>query len=173
MAAFSVHTLVLGCIFLGACSTLNLPTLRLGEPSAEQRKTEPQQANPLAYFVGVEGLEIYGQPRASSTPLARLPLHQKVFRDRIEKGYAHVEVEGTNLVGWVDNAKLIWRLPAPSTAATPETERQIVEPPSTSETEKQAPEPRPEAQPTPSLPQAESPAGEADKPVSPSIFNPF
>jgi hypothetical protein len=114
----------------------------------------------LPYYAGEEGLQIYSEPRETSTTLARLPLHQKVYRDKIEKGYAHVKVEGTNLTGWVENAKLIWRLPDQSTSETPKTEKQIAEP-------------TPETQPTLSSPQAESLGSPTDKPISPSIFNPF
>ena len=167
MRAFSFHALVLGGIFLGACSTLDLPILQSGGPSEKQSPTKAQQTAPIPYFAGEEGLTVYSEPRESSTPLARLSLHQKVYRDSIEKGYAHVRVEGTNLVGWVDNARLIWRLPPESPGATPQAK-------------KEAGETSPEAQPTPSVPQAESPAPQvqspadpADKPISPSIFNPF
>jgi hypothetical protein len=48
-----------------------------------------------------------------------------VYRHRLEKGYAYVNVEGKNLTGWVDNAKLIWRLPR----TTPTPSSADVEPP--------------------------------------------
>lgn len=74
------------------------------------------EAEPLVYYVGVESLRLYKEPRASGGMIADLEQYQKVYRYKIEKGFAWVKVDGTDLTSWVNNAKLIWRLPKPSVA---------------------------------------------------------
>ena len=99
---------------VGGCSGLST-----GRPDTDAAKPVPSAA-PAVYFSAVGGLAVYGQPRASAPVQGHLSLHEKVYRDRVERGYAHVRAEGDRVVGWVDNAKLIWRLPSPPPATASE-----------------------------------------------------
>jgi len=64
------------------------------------------------YYSGVANLVVHAGASGSSAIVGRLPLHEKVVRTRTEHGYAYILASRTGLEGWVDNAKLIWRLPA-------------------------------------------------------------
>lgn len=97
---------------VGGCSGLSM-----GRPDTDAAKPVPS-ATPAVYFSAVGGLAVYGQPRASAPVQGHLSLHEKVYRDRVEGGYAHVRAEGDRVVGWVDNAKLIWRRPSPATSGS-------------------------------------------------------
>ena len=105
-------------LMLGGCSA-DLPFLKdkpadeEGPSGAVTHETE-EEAEPLVYYVGVESLGLYEAPRASGNLIAELEQHQKVYRYKIEKGFAWVKVDGTGMTGWVNNARLIWRLPEPS-----------------------------------------------------------
>jgi hypothetical protein len=95
--------------------------------------------------------------------LAQLPLHQKVYRYKMEKGYAYVKVEGNGVSGWVDNARLIWRLPAQQQKAATKTQEQAVKP------TQEAPEEKgksPTPTPTVETPEPE-PAPVAEKAAAP------
>jgi hypothetical protein len=152
-----------GCLALGGCA--GLPG---GGPAREAPATAGPTAAPVVYFSGVEGLTVHGQPRSSAPVLGSLPLHEKVYRDRIERGYAHVRVEGSGLVGWVDNAKLIWRLPATPAAASPAPEA------APSVTPAPTPPPSREIPAEGSGPEASSPPRPSSKgTASPSIFDPY
>jgi len=121
-----------------------------------------------AYFVGVSGLKLWREPSAGSELITRLNLHEKVVRSKLDNGYAFVTVVQTGETGWVDNAKLIWKLPvkteqSPSKTMTqkPEIKEQTIS------TEIDAAEDKPE----PKKPDVE-PVSEPDT-VAPSSFNPF
>lgn len=66
------------------------------------------------FYAGSDDLAVYAEPSGSARIVGRLPLHARVTRTEIAHGYAHVVADG--LEGWVDNARLIWRLPAAGTA---------------------------------------------------------
>ena len=68
---------------------------------------------PRVYYSGVSGLKMFPKPKVSGSPIAELPLHAKVLRYKIERGFAHVKVSKTGQVGWVRNRHLIWRIPTP------------------------------------------------------------
>ena len=72
------------------------------------------------YFAATDGLAMHGDASFSSPVVGRLALHEKVVRTRLQSGYAYVVSDRTGTAGWVDNAQLIWRLPAaPQAAAAP------------------------------------------------------
>jgi outer membrane biosynthesis protein TonB len=152
------------------------------------------------YYVGVDQLAVYSEPKPSSSRLTQLPLHQKVYRYKMEKGYAYIKVEGSEVTGWVDNAQLIWRLPSQQQKAPPKAEERATKPePEAPVAKEKAPTPttaaeaaEPEPTPTAAEPPAEqkptSPAAaptsvapaqsapaapSAPRPIGPSIFNPF
>lgn len=79
--------------------------------SSSKPDTDSQQ---LPFFVGVDGLALYTNPTVTSSVITRLRLHQKVVRSKLEKGYAYISVPDSGREGWVDNAKLIWKLPLKS-----------------------------------------------------------
>lgn len=89
----------------------------LTDPGGWFGKGEPQASSrgPLPYYTSQPGMRLYTEPSFTSAHIAVLPLHQMVYRSRVDRGFAYVEVEGSGQRGWVDNARLIWRLP---TAAT-------------------------------------------------------
>jgi len=118
----------------------------------------------------------------------------------MEKGYAYIKVEGSEVTGWVDNAQLIWRLPPQQQKVPTKTEKQPVEPAQAAPVAKEAaatpttavgvaePEPTPTAAEAPTAQQPASPAAAqpgvspapstpadpaAPRPIEPSIFNPF
>jgi len=68
----------------------------------------------------MDGLKVYSEPRTVAAILARLSLHQKVYCYKIERAYAYVKVEETELLGWVDKARLISRLPPQPVSAPQE-----------------------------------------------------
>ena len=143
-----------------------------GEEAEKSPLTEEAESKPLPYYAGVKGLTLYAQPSPDSEIVTRLRLHQKVLRTKLVRGYAYVTVVESGATGWVDNGKLIWKLPvktAPAKIETkttlPETKPQEAatkEPPTPEETI--AP-PKPEKTDAWSKPQPGT--------VSPSIFNPF
>jgi len=132
--------------------------------------------------------------------LTQLPLYQKVYRYKMEKGYAYIKVEESGVTGWVDNARLIWRLPPPQPKAPTKTEEQAAKPAQEAPEAKEKaptpttaaaaaePEPTPTAAEAPTAQKSSSPAAAptsvppgqsapaapaAPRPIEPSIFNPF
>lgn len=148
------------------------------------------------YFAGEGNLKIHESPSAGSKVVGQLALHQKVLRREVSKGYAHIRTPDDSLRGWVDNARLIWRLPsgtppaeaAPSKASTPTAapESRATEAPATeSGAESAAPEdsttagaaPPVDVMPTaPAAPAAApsvAPPTEAPEKPAPSVFDPI
>ena len=75
------------------------------------REPSPQgESNaPRVYYAGVAGLKMFSQRSVSGSPIAELPLYDKVLRYKVERGFAYVKVHRTGQVGWVRNADLVWR----------------------------------------------------------------
>ncbi len=123
------------------------------------------------FYAGVAGLKIYAKPRSSSAATGTLALHEKVYRTAIENGFAYVKVVRSGQKGWVENAKLLWRLPAAKDSP--------VAPASAAETVEPEPEPvsvqAPVESPEPPPPSAPEPAENDGSPqgTDPSIFNPY
>ena len=129
---------------------------------------------PRVYYAGIEGLKVYNEPSTSSKVVGTLPLHEKVTRTKLDRGWAYVESTKSTVKGWVNNAQLIWRLPGtPTTGTAAAAEPQAEEPaaPAEAPQEPQVVEPTAPAAPPPPtatpVPQA-TPRGAA-----PSIFNPY
>jgi len=160
----------------------------------------PAETAPLVYYVGVDQLVVYSEPQPSAAPVTQLPLYQKVYRSKMEKGYAYIKVEGSGVTGWVDNARLIWRLPSQQQKAPTKTEEQAAKPAQEAPVAKEQASPptttagTAETEPTPTAaeapteqkpispaaaPPSVSPAQSAPvvpaapRPIGPSIFNPF
>ena len=159
---------------LGGCSTLEKHIPGIGSSATE---TSGSTAAEGVYYSGSPDLPLYRSPGGAI--VKRLPQYTKVYRDELDKGFAHVRVDSTGEAGWVENAKLIWRLPkakpsepAPAAASQPAAESpapQVVEPtPPPSPQVAESPESPPPA------PAAASPSSAPAKPsVAPSIFNPY
>ena len=93
--------LVLAFFSLHACAMVDSAT----------RELTPQEEStaPKVYYAGVAALKMFSQCSASGSPIAELPLHEKVLRYKLERGFAYVKVARTGQTGWVRNADLIWR----------------------------------------------------------------
>jgi hypothetical protein len=135
-------------------------------------------------YAGVEGLRVHAQAAASSPVIGRLRLHERVLRAQVDRGFAHVRSERSGVVGWVDETKLLARIPAarapaPHAPATPAAAPAATEPAATDVTP---------PEPTPSEPAAEPPAAEPASAEStpatpppppdpprrePAVFDPF
>ena len=123
---------------------------------------------------------MYSEPSTSSKAVGTLPLHEKVTRTKLDRGWAYVESTKSGVAGWVNNARLIWRLP--TTGAQAPAEAQPEEPVAPTGEEPQAP-----VAPEATAPAAELPATPTSTPVpaapptpkatsrgvAPSIFNPY
>jgi len=90
--------------FFSSCAMLDSATSKTGSTGTE---TAPE-----TFYVGQEGLKLFPEPRFSKELIATLPLNEKVLRDKLEKGFAHVRVVRTGQTGWVNNAQLNWKLPS-------------------------------------------------------------
>lgn len=149
------------CIALAGCAFL-----QRGGDSSATRATEAAPAaaaEQRVYYADVDGLKVYSQPSFSSNVVGTLSLHEKVLRSKLERGFAYVTSAQNATKGWVNNARLIWRLPSAPTngSAAPEEEPatapQAEEPPAPAE-EPPAEEPgEPQA---PAAQEAQEPAGE-------------
>jgi len=175
---------------LGSCSATQQGTgggFGSAAPTPEPAKSAPATTQTRrVYYAGAEGLKVYSEASASATVVGTLALHEKVVRTNLERGYAFVESSQSGLKGWVDNAQLIWRLPAASTTGAPanveaepeEPEAPAPEEPSPTATPEATatPEPTPTAEvfPTKVPPPTAAPRELATpRPVGPSIFNPY
>ncbi len=115
------------------------------------RELMPQKEShhaPRVYYAGVAGLKMFSQRSVSGSPIAELPLYDKVLRYKVEHGFAYVKVTRTGQVGWVRNADLVWRKRTPSKKSSknspPPQPKTEVPPENTPEVN---PEPNPEIEP--------------------------
>ncbi len=101
MRFFKFFFLISSFFFFHACAMVDSST----------RELVPQKEStaPRVYYAGVEGLKLYSQSKVSDSPIAELPLHEKVLRYKLQSGFAYVKVVSTGQMGWVRNANLIWR----------------------------------------------------------------
>ena len=83
--------------------------------SVSRELTPQEEPNvPRVYYAGVAGLKMFSQSGVSGSPIAELPLYDKVLRYKVERGFAYVKVARTGQVGWVRNRDLVWRKRTPS-----------------------------------------------------------
>lgn len=142
-------------------------------PEMAEGTQEAQGTAPSVYYVGADALVLYQEPGKSV--VARLPLHQKVYRYRLDRGYAYVKVDGSGQEGWLDNAKLIWRLPRVTAPAPSETPNESADTAPPAEVDTAAP-PAAADSSAPAAVEAPSSAAapvKATPSVSPSVFEPF
>jgi len=110
MKCLKVIIWVPALLSLYACAMVD-STVRELTPGAESNA-------PKVYYVGVSGLKMFSECGGSGSPIAELPLHEKVLRYKLEHGFAHIKVAGTGQTGWVKNAKLVWRKRTPKKTAS-------------------------------------------------------
>jgi hypothetical protein len=170
---------------IAGCATWNPMDSLLKSEEAPAASESSQQT----YYTAEAGMKLYPAPGFSSSPIAELPLHQKVYRTKVERGFAYVEVAGTGQKGWVDNGRLIWRLPTQRAAAPAPSDDKA---PADVETNREAPAAAQEAPPVEAReappgpaeqvaeqPSADEPAAPAPKKdqesegADPSLFSPF
>ena len=114
---FRVLLAVAAALALGGCAVFDqISTDWFGGETATPTPTPRQHGE--SYYSSVDGLPMHFLPSGSSQVVGRLALHEHVNRTDVQRGYAHV-VADNGLEGWVDNAKLLWRLP--TSAAPPGT----------------------------------------------------
>jgi len=156
-------------------------------------KEENEDQPPAVYYVAVEGLKLYPEPRFSKKDITDLPWNEKVLRYKLSKGFAYIKVVRTGNMGWVENSCLSWKRVERETLPLEKEmpaenipDQNISEPDAVKETSTQqasperpsldhlgpgevqaAPPPRPQQSQ-----EAEEEKGEAKEP-SPSIFDSF
>jgi len=64
---------------------------------------------PAVYYVAVEGLKLYPEPRFSKNDISVLSRNEKVLRYKLSQGFAYVKVVRTGDIGWLDNSSLHWK----------------------------------------------------------------
>ena len=90
-------------IALAGCATID---------SAERAITGKQSET---LYSASAGLPVRNAAFVTSKTISRLALHEKVTRTEVDRGFAHIVTE-KGVEGWVDNAQLLWHLPAPAPA---------------------------------------------------------
>jgi len=126
-------------------------------PAAAQRSNE-------TFYAADAGLTVYAEPSRTAEIVGHLALHEEVSRNEIEHGYAHISA--SKIEGWVDNGRLLWRLPAEGAA------RPVAEPIPASGSSTDAPaaitaSAAAVATPTPTPPDLASPTASPTQPASP------
>jgi len=121
------------------------------------------------YYAASDGLVVHASASGSSATVGRLTLHQRVTRTELKSGWAYVTTDG-GLAGWVDNAQLIWRLPAAGAAQDGASQAPAAtQPPTNAPAPAQAPPPAaaPTAEPA-AAPADAAPAEAVPPPIAPT-----
>lgn len=140
------------------------------------------------YYAASDGLVVRADASPASPVVGRLAQYQRVVRTQLKNGWAYVAADG-GPSGWVDNAQLVWRVPAQGNppAAAPAAGQAPEPAPSAAPAEAAAPPaavapaPAPTAAPAPEAPPEPSPAPAPPPPQptanksqpSPDMFDPF
>ena len=192
MARSSVVFAVAAAVAVGGCASLRQSVSGWFGATASPAVTPVAARQGQTYYAGAGGLTVYAEAATSSKVLGRLAPHERVIRSRVERGYAYVASDKGGLVGWVDNAQLLWRLPAApdarpgdaaaskeagaAPAASPGADAVAPDPtppelaPAVAATPTSTPESAAAAPPT----QAVAPtAGAVTPPAAPSMFDPY
>ena len=167
-SALLVIALVAG---LEGCSTLD--SLPWGKASPTTG-TSGETATGI-YYTGEADLPLYENP--GTVVITRLPQYTKVHRKHLQNHYAQVRVDATGKEGWVDNGKLVWRLPdhtsQPQAPATEHLAAPAATPPAVESPESVSPPAQQAVNPPASPPAASSSNLPEKATVAPSIFNPY
>ena len=101
--------LILTATVVAGCSSVRKTTEGWWNDLTGPGSTEQQPGS--VYYAASDGLAVHAAASGASAVVGRLPLHVRVVRTQLESGWAYVTSD-SGLKGWVDNAQLIWRLPA-------------------------------------------------------------
>jgi len=165
------RTALLAGIFIAGCNLL--PAQSVPDPvdgiSAGQGSAPKK---PEVFYTAEAGVKLYAEPGFGSEELAELPRHQKLYRSEIDRGFAHVEVDGTGQRGWVENAPLIWKVTTRD--AAPATKAPATSAPDPASPQSQATLPTGDAS-TPTAPTTVPRVAEPDDSheTSPAVFDAF
>jgi hypothetical protein len=175
---------------LAGCEAI--PGMERDAPAAPAAGTSAEE---LVYFAGEDRLGVYAEASGRSAVVGHLALHEEVRRSEVSRGYARIRTPDDRVSGWVDNAKLIWRLPEAAPASDESTNARS--PPATESPDLPAAARAPQppvavdaaagagATETPASTATEAPAPEAPEPSTPpssespaerpepSVFDPF
>ena len=66
----------------------------------------------VPYFAAVDHVSVRDGARLSAKIVGHLELHQMVLRSGVDDGYARIRIPDGSLRGWVDDAKLVEKLPS-------------------------------------------------------------
>jgi len=100
--------LIVASFFLCSCAVVD-STKDVVDSATKSLLSGPDDTGPKIYYVGLSDLKLFSEPRPSKTYVAKLSLNEKVFRYKVQKGFAYVKVASTGQTGWVKNAHLIWK----------------------------------------------------------------
>lgn len=183
--------LVLATSVLAGCASVRQTTEgwwnEVTGPGATSGGTTQQSS---VYYAASEGLVVRADASPSSAVVGRLAQYQRVVRTQLRSGWAYVTADG-GLSGWVDNAQLVWRVPAQGTgapvaapapspapgapsapAAAPTAAPAPAEAPEPAPAPTAAPAPEPAAEPSPAPPPPPQPTASRNQP-SADMFDPF
>lgn len=110
--------LVLATSVLAGCASVRKTTEGwwndVTGPGSTPGSTSQQQSS--VYYAASDGLVVRADASPSAAVVGRLTQYQRVVRTQLKNGWAYVSADG-GLSGWVDNAQLVWRVPAPGGSA--------------------------------------------------------
>lgn len=181
---------VLLILAVGGCSSVRQTMKSWLDESSPADSEAPQTSGGQVYYVGSAGLAVHSEASASSKTIGRLGQYEKVIRTRLERGYAYIRSQSGAVQGWVDNAQLIWRVPARKPAPQPDSkaaapspspepvkaEEPAASPPPAPVVTETAPPPVATPEPAAVVPVSEPPPTPSPaKPAKarPEMFNPF
>jgi len=102
-----------GCVLVLAAA---IALSGCAEWKSVKRSVVPQTGD--TYYASAT-LPLHAKSSASSKVVGHLALYEEVTRVRTEHGYAYVAVGSGGLEGWVENAKLVRRIPVAGAAPKP------------------------------------------------------
>jgi len=101
-----VATAMLAVAVLVGCSRARIPT------GWKEAGRSIGLRGEVPYFAAVDDLSVRNGARLSAKVVGHLELHQMVFRSGVDNGYARIRLPDGSLRGWVDDAKLVEKLPS-------------------------------------------------------------
>ena len=105
---------VLFCFVFSSCATFqglkkDVKSTYNKVAGKDVSKPGDEEQEPELYYVAVESLKLYLEPRFSINHIAVLPRNEKVLRYKLLEGFAYVKVERTGEMGWLENSSLNWK----------------------------------------------------------------
>jgi hypothetical protein len=97
---------MLAMAVLAGCSRARVPT------SLDEAGRDLGMRGEVPYFAAVDNLSVRDGAKLSARVVGHLDLHQVVLRSGVNNGYARMRVPYGSLRGWVDDDKLLEKLPS-------------------------------------------------------------